>query len=194
MQPDETCTKGEMILMRNFLIKNILLAFFALFLFGCGYDGYDSSSSRPTITPEPEPEPEPKRIMPLGDSITFDWRFDDTRTDAERSGYRNYLWYKLENAGYSADFVGSRTTGAAISPPFDGDNEGHPGWTSYQLSNHVYNYLQANATDVVLLYIGTNDMGTSVSGVEKILDEVDRSEKDGKDAVIQPFKQETVKQ
>ncbi len=151
-----------------------------LFFLGCdGYDGYDSSSStRIDYDPVPEPEPVIKRIMSLGDSITWDWYFDDSRTDAQRSGYRNYLWYKLENAGYSADFTGSRTTGWAIEPPFDGDNEGHAGWTSHRMANHIYNYLQLNPSDIVLLYIGTNDSSTSVTGVEGILDEIDRYEGD----------------
>ncbi len=114
------------------------------------------------------------KIMPLGDSITWDWNFDDTRTDAERSGYRNYLWYKLEDVGFATDFVGSRTTGGAIEPYFDGDNEGHEGWTSHKMADHIYGYLHANAPDIILLYIGTNDMGTSVSGVEDILNEIER--------------------
>ncbi|MCK5685424.1 hypothetical protein KAJ27_14930, partial [bacterium] len=33
------------------------------------------------------------KIMPLGDSITWDWYYNDIRTDAELSGYRNHLWY-----------------------------------------------------------------------------------------------------
>ncbi len=162
-----------MFTIRNVLVRNSIIVLSSLSLLGCGYD---SSSSSAKV--DHAPEPVTKRIMPLGDSITWDWHFDDTRTDAKRSGYRNYLWYKLENVGYSAEFVGSRTTGGAIEPYFDGDNEGHKGWTSHQIANHVYNYLKLNPSDVVLLYIGTNDESTSVGGVEKILDEIDRFEGD----------------
>jgi lysophospholipase L1-like esterase len=114
--------------------------------------------------------------MPLGDSITWDFYFGEDRTDAERSGYRNYLWYKLRDIGYDADFVGSRTTGGAIHPSFDGDNEGHTGWTSYEIAESVYHFLEMNPADVILLHIGTNDFDSSPSGVEQILDEIDRFE------------------
>ncbi len=52
--------------------------------------------------------------MPLGDSITWDWHYSDYRTDAERSGYRNYLWYLLQNEEYDVDFVGSRNNGEQL--------------------------------------------------------------------------------
>jgi len=118
------------------------------------------------------------RIMPLGDSITWDFYFGEDRTDAERSGYRNYLWYKLANIEYEADFVGSRSTGEAIEPYFDGDNEGHTGWTSYEIAENVYHFLEMNPADIILLHIGTNDFDSSPAGVEHILDEIDRFEGD----------------
>jgi hypothetical protein len=116
------------------------------------------------------------RVMPLGNSITYDEYHEDDRPVSMKSGYRNYLWYKLRDVGYDADFVGSRYTGSDIVPSFDGDNEGHPGWTSYQIAEHVYHYLEDYAPNVVLLHIGTNDWSTSISGVEQILDEIDRFE------------------
>jgi hypothetical protein len=118
------------------------------------------------------------RVMPLGNSITYDEYHEDDRPVSMKSGYRNYLWYKLRDVGYDADFVGSRYTGSDIVPSFDGDNEGHPGWTSYQIAEHVYHYLEDYAPNVVLLHIGTNDWSTSISGVEQILDEIDRYEND----------------
>ncbi len=121
------------------------------------------------------------KIMPLGNSITWDWHYDDPRTDAERSGYRNYLWYQLTDKGYDVDFVGSKTNGGAVKPYFDGDNEGYTGETSYQIADRVYHLLTMNPPDVVLLHIGTNDSlyypSTSTTGVESILDEIDRFEK-----------------
>ena len=121
------------------------------------------------------------KIMPLGDSITWDWHYDDYRMDSQRSGYRNYLWYKLKDAGFDVNFVGSRNTGAAVRPTFDGDNEGYTGYTSYQIANIIYHLLEKNTPDIVLLHIGTNDSirysSDDISGIEKILNEVDRFEK-----------------
>lgn len=123
------------------------------------------------------------KIMPLGDSITWDWYYGDTRPDSYRSGYRNHLWYKLQDAGYDVDFVGSRHNGDAVTPPYDGDNEGYYGWTSYQIANSVYSFLHQNTPDIILLHIGTNDSvyfspSSGVAGVESILDEIKRFEAD----------------
>jgi len=127
------------------------------------------------------------RIMPLGDSITYDNTYADAnhpRPASLRHGYRNYLWYKLENAGYWVDFVGSKVAGSAIIPHFDPENEGYPGWSSYDISNIIYAKLIANSTDIVLLHIGSNDKwttqnsdGNDMSGVNKILNEIDRYER-----------------
>jgi len=118
------------------------------------------------------------RIMPLGDSITYDEYHVDDRPVSIKSGYRNYLWYKLRDIDYDADFVGSRYTGGDIEPSFDGDNEGHPGWTSYEIAEHVYHFLEMHTPDVILLHIGTNDWNESPAGVERILSEIDRFEND----------------
>jgi hypothetical protein len=122
----------------------------------------------------------PVRIMPLGDSITYDDSYadvDNPRSPGLRHAYRNYLWYKLTNAGYSVNFVGSRNAGADIVPPFDPDNEGYPGYTSNQIADIVYNKLVLAKPDIVLLYIGANDWSENVSGVDRILNEIDRYEK-----------------
>jgi len=116
------------------------------------------------------------RIMPLGNSITYDEYHEDDRPSSIKSGYRNYLWYKLRDIGYDADFVGSRYTGAAITPSFDGDNEGHPGWTSEEIAENVYHFLEMNTPDVILLHIGSNDWNSSPDGVSRILDEINHFE------------------
>ena len=102
----------------------------------------------------------PVRIMPLGDSITYDDATRDwlrPRPTSKREGYRSHLWYKLSEAGYEADFVGSQTAGQSVSPPFDPQNEGHSGWTSFRIADNTYRYLVQNPADIVLLHIGTND-------------------------------------
>ncbi len=121
------------------------------------------------------------KIMPLGDSITWDWHYDDNRVDSQRSGYRNYLWYKLKDAGFDVNFVGSRHNGGAVTPDFDGNNEGYTGYTTHQIGSLVYSKLQKNSPDIILLHIGTNDWTSSspsdMSGIEKILNEIDRYER-----------------
>jgi len=116
------------------------------------------------------------RIMPLGDSITYDDRLSDhegtPRPSSVRTGYRSHLHYQLTAAAYPVDFVGSRVAGEAIVPAFDPHNEGHPGWTSYDIAANVYRYLSINHADIVLLHIGTNDNDVSVAGVNDILDEI----------------------
>lgn len=122
------------------------------------------------------------RIMPLGDSITYDNNHADDegnpRPKSKRAGYRSYLWYMLQDAKQDVDFVGSRHTGSAITPPFDGDNEGYPGQSSYEIAEKTYAILQQNPPDVILLHIGTNDHDESIKGVESILNWVDTYEND----------------
>ena len=124
------------------------------------------------------------KIMPLGDSITFQAstvHLPDDRTgenyDIYRHGYRNYLWYRLTDAGYNVNFVGSRRTGESVVPHFDGDNDGYPGITNYELADYMYTLLQRNQPDVILLHIGTNDPSTNTSGTNSILNEIDRYER-----------------
>jgi hypothetical protein len=135
----------------------------------------------------------PVKIMPLGDSITYDSRTGEDRPDAERTGYRWPLWLWLENASYWVDFVGSEKAGADIVPPFDGDNAGFPGIQISQLAVLLDTgvnqfpepdvtvtsgpYLQSHPTDVALLHIGTNGLAADTTGMEKILNEIDEYSK-----------------
>ena len=119
------------------------------------------------------------RIMPLGDSITYDNResdLSDPRPISTRSGYRSHLWYMLQDIGFGADFVGSRVAGASVTPPFDPDNEGHPGWHSLDIAERAYSYMANSQPDIVLLHIGTNDHGTFAGGVDNILNEINQYE------------------
>ena len=127
------------------------------------------------------------RVMPLGDSITYDDSYADydghSRPASIRHAYRNYLYYKLRDAKYAVDFVGSRIAGTAVVPHFDPENEGYPGETSDFIGNHIYGFLARNPADIILLHIGTNDRwaidssGNYMSGIEKIFNEVDRFER-----------------
>jgi hypothetical protein len=156
----------------KFLVA-IFISFF-LFFSGCGGGGGGGSSAG-TV-----------KIMPLGDSITYDDArayYDSSGKNlvpaGERTAYRSFLAYDLDDAGVSYDFVGSRRAGYDVEPKFDPDNEGHPGWTSWEIADHVYEFLEQNTPDVILLHIGTNDRaGGRVDGVERILNEIDRFKKD----------------
>jgi hypothetical protein len=136
------------------------------------------------------------RIMPLGISITYDNNSDDQITPrpvGERIAYRLPLWLNLTDGGYDVDFVGSveagHDAGQDADPPFDPDNEGHPGYTADQVADFIYDgingWLQLNPADVILLYIGTNDLNqnpngidTTVADVKNILDKIDSYKRD----------------
>jgi lysophospholipase L1-like esterase/uncharacterized protein YxeA len=116
---------------------------------------------------------QPTRIMPLGDSITHGYPH----------GYRSYLWYKLSDASYSANFVGSQHDGYGYG--FDVDHEGYGGFKTYELSGIVYGLLQDNQPDIILLHIGSNDVSPtqgvdsdSVEGLEDILNQIQHYEND----------------
>jgi len=114
------------------------------------------------------------RILPLGDSITYDTRFDDTRSVSKRTGYRSHLWYQLSDANFGADFVGSKIAGQAIVPAFDPQNEGHPGWDQFEIAEETYKYMNNSQPDIVLLHIGTNDRTTTnPAGINDILNYID---------------------
>lgn len=97
-------------------------------------------------------EGEPLRIMPLGDSIT----------QGSRDSYRRPLWFKLRQAGMNVDFVGSMSRGYGLSfktQDFDGDHEGHWGWRADEVLNRVDEWITRSNPDIVLLHLGTNDIG-----------------------------------
>ncbi|PTB87213.1 hypothetical protein C9925_01870, partial [cyanobacterium G8-9] len=98
---------------------------------------------------------------------------DNPRPFSIRTGYRNYLWYILNTAGFSSDFVGTQVAGQDIIPIFDTDHEGHRGWHSHAIAEKTYEYMLYSAPDIVLLHIGTNDYSSSVAGVESILNTID---------------------
>ena len=86
---------------------------------------------------------------------------------------------QLTGAGYAVEFVGSQTSGTPLD--FDRDHEGHSGWRADQIRDNVYNWLETNPAEIVLLHIGTNDVSGSnqdVQEVEDILVNIDQYETD----------------
>jgi len=122
-------------------------------------------------------------IMPLGDSITYDSKYGDTRSSSIRTGYRSHLWYKLKDVGFEANFVGSQIAGEAIIPSFDPHNEGHPGWNQFEIAEETGTYMNDSKPDIVLLHIGTNDTTTNPAGIDDILSAIDLYESENKKTV-----------
>jgi len=119
---------------------------------------------------------EEMRIMPFGDSITYGDSYEDgenPRPSSVREAYRSHLYYKLRDINYSADFVGSLVAGESVSPSFDPDNEGHPGWSSYRLADSTVEFLEKNPPNVMLIHAGSNDHSDNIHGVENILNWID---------------------
>lgn len=128
----------------------------------------------------------PVKILPLGNSITFDAMRAEFRYSQDRISYRGFLWDSLKSNNYYTDFIGHRLGGYYKFP--DPENCGIPGITAYQLNSLLRdgddlingiqvtdgNYLSVYSPDIVLLHIGTNDitdpnLGTSSANVENIL-------------------------
>jgi PKD repeat protein len=82
------------------------------------------------------------------------------------------------DADYDVDFVGSEVAGQDILPPIDPDNEGHPGFEANQIRDEVFDWLQINPADIILLHIGTNNISGSqtvaeiIEEVKEILDDI----------------------
>jgi len=121
------------------------------------------------------------RIMPLGDSITVGSSSGELDPNYQVS-YRKALWDLLVADGYDVDFVGSRDHGSAVFG--DSEHEGHSGWTADEIRDGVYNWLNNNPADIILLHIGTNDINSSQDPtdipleISQILDEIDQYESD----------------
>jgi len=121
------------------------------------------------------------RIMPFGDSITFDDRHNENRPVGLRTGYRSHLDHLLKDNNFTFDFVGSVRSGQDVQPPFDPDNEGHPGENNAYLASHVYDFLSINPADMMLIHAGTNhhsNLTLEINAMNHILDEIDRYEAD----------------
>jgi lysophospholipase L1-like esterase len=89
------------------------------------------------------------KIIPLGDSITDGFNVP--------GGYRIKLWSSIQNLGRTIDFVGSQVNGP--SELGDRDHEGHSGWRIDQIDTNINNWMDTYQPRIVLLHIGTNDIG-----------------------------------
>jgi lysophospholipase L1-like esterase len=117
------------------------------------------------------------RILPFGDSITFGYGSTDG------GGYRSPLYGRIAEAGYRATFVGSQSggPGQVEGTPFPKQHEGHSGWTidsgyvsfGQGISTLVPKPAFDTAPHIVLLMIGTNDVGANM-GTSSIHERLDR--------------------
>lgn len=95
------------------------------------------------------------KIMPLGDSITVG--------SLVPGAYRAPLWTRLKSDGLDVAFVGSQTTNPRAGMPFP-QHEGHDSVTAPGLSwGFQNNNWFTAAPDIILLMIGTNDVGLGAS-------------------------------
>lgn len=142
------------------------------------------------------------KILPLGNSITFDKRNRETdkRDVDDRIGYRFPLFQLFNSSPISINFIGSEYAGSNFFFPDTNNaaNAGFPGITDNQLAELLKTgildtprlsepvtittgpYLETYLPDIILLHIGTNgnDLtnGQSADDIETILDEIDRVE------------------
>jgi len=129
------------------------------------------------------------RILPLGNSITYDNYSGDTRPTGQRTSYRYKLWQLLRQDGYRVDFVGSRYSGGDFFP--DANNAGIPGIRDDQLQTVLNGgsiniggtiqettgpFLETYPADIILLHIGTNSVSEDPNQVRNILDIIDEYE------------------
>ena len=104
------------------------------------------------------------KIAPIGDSITR----GGIDSNSPYPSYRYYLWNMLRNGGYDVDFVGSTTEPNFQQFMFDQDHDGYSAYTTQMLADDMDRILVSNTPDVVLLYIGTNDVLHPVAMKDRI--------------------------
>ncbi|MDF5716521.1 MAG: SGNH/GDSL hydrolase family protein [Rhizonema sp. NSF051] len=150
-------------------IISIVVAFVVIFVgviskggFNQAVFGADNNAIQPVLIAQ---NYSPTRIMPLGDSITGG--------QPPQNSYRRLLWFYLLNAGYNVDFVGSTQLNCGVPAPlpdFDLDNEGHCGWRADEILDRIDEWASSTRPDVVLIHLGTNDLGQGQSAESTIED------------------------
>ena len=116
------------------------------------------------------------KILPLGNSITYDQMRAEFRYAQNKISYRSKLWDLLRTENFNTDFIGHKLGGYYQFP--DPENCGIPGIRDdelYYLLNSGYdlitqtqvtpdNYLDSYPPDVVLLHIGINGISENILG------------------------------
>jgi lysophospholipase L1-like esterase len=128
-----------------------------------GDAGDASKGTSPTAYDPCPPAGTPCAIMPLGDSIT-------EGVGSSGGGYRVPLFHLANQKGKSITFVGSQTNGpnSVDNRPFPQHHEGHQGFTIDNgggregISPLVVDSVKGNKPNIVMLMIGTNDVGLSL--------------------------------
>ncbi|MBN2212750.1 MAG: T9SS type A sorting domain-containing protein [Bacteroidales bacterium] len=142
----------------------------------------------------------PLKIMPMGNSITYDSLSVDTRDIGDKVSYRLRLYQLLNTEGYTYNFIGSESSGGNYLPAGYADHAGFPGITAAELLKLLQtgvneheggkcelpscpqNYLAYFDPDIILLHIGTNGLTDSASApgivadIADILDFIDTYE------------------
>ena len=124
----------------------------------------------------------PCKILPLGDSITRGVKSSDD------GGYRSQLFKLIVAANQKVTFTGSLANGPTqvSGQPFPRMHEGHSGWTISQLSPLIPSPALDGKPNIILLHIGTNDIGSRdpagmATHLEALLDKIAQN---GPDALI----------
>jgi lysophospholipase L1-like esterase len=94
--------------------------------------------------------------MPVGDSITAGEHYTKPAT-GQRTGYRKHLYKYLTEEFYNVDFVGSQNHGNELD--YDWNNEAYPGQKISAIAGKLKNALPAHRPDILLIHVGTNNMG-----------------------------------
>ena len=100
-------------------------------------------------------------VLLLGDSIT--------QGGDGYASYRYPLWFLLQQGNYDVDFVGTLDE-TYTGPPdpvlypdydttFDRQHEGHWGWRTDQVRRVVKTAMNGHNPNIVLIHLGTNDIG-----------------------------------
>jgi lysophospholipase L1-like esterase len=124
----------------------------------------------------------PCKILPLGDSITRGVKSSD------EGGYRSQLFKLIVAAKQKVTFTGSLSNGPTqvSGQPFPRMHEGHSGWTIGQLSPLVPSPALDGKPNIILLHIGTNDIGSRdpagmATRLQALLDKIAQN---GPDALV----------
>jgi lysophospholipase L1-like esterase len=141
---------------------------------GGGTGGFGATGGGGTVAYAPCPtNGSPCTILPLGDSITRGFRSSDD------GGYRSQLFKLIVAAKQKITFTGSLTNGPTqvSGQPFPRMHEGHSGWTISQLSPLIPSPALDGKPNIILLHIGTNDIGSRdpagmATHLEALLDKI----------------------